>query len=274
MRRYTRQDKGTTLSRNPSPTIISKNSSDIYDIFHVEFLDWTMKHAVKELGKIFNEHALKAHPVFFPNAATLNIAWGNPAFKNALRSAYYVFGDGTGARWAALLLHNRQLLGNVNGTDFVPSLLTAHGGLGYKYFILGTTKHAVTNAADFAGRRFKGWSLCGYHHGYLDEQISQQVIIQINKAEPHLLLVGMGNPIQENWIHKNRKKIKADACLGIGGLLTYWAGDLQRAPQVFRDYGCEWIHLLLHQPQRFKRYVVGNPLFLFRVLLQKFQRRG
>jgi len=69
------------------------------------------------------------------------------------------------------------------------------------YFLLGADKNTIPTAAAYAQNMFLGWNQVGFHDGYLtNESLTSAVIDQINKVRPDLLLVGMGNPLQENWI--------------------------------------------------------------------------
>jgi N-acetylglucosaminyldiphosphoundecaprenol N-acetyl-beta-D-mannosaminyltransferase len=80
----------------------------------------------------------------------------------------------------------------------------------------------------------------------------------------------MGNP-GKSQIHAQRPRLAVPLCVGVGGLFDYWAGDLVRAPAWLRRLGFEWLHLLLAQPRKFRRYVFGNPLFLWRLLREKLR---
>jgi N-acetylglucosaminyldiphosphoundecaprenol N-acetyl-beta-D-mannosaminyltransferase len=80
-----------------------------------------------------------------------------------------------------------------------------------------------------------------------------------------VLLVGMGNPKQEQWIDAHRARLNVPLCLAIGGLFDYWVGDLIRAPGWIRRMGYEWLHILVSQPHKARRYLIGNPKFLLRV---------
>ena len=107
-----------------------------------------------------------------------------------------------------------------------------------------------------------------------EPHITSRVIRQINQAQPDVLLVGMGNPLQERWIHRHRHQLDVPLCIGVGGLFHYWAGDLQRAPIWLRRWGAEWLGILLQQPHKARRYLLGNPLFLYRILRNRFGGRG
>jgi N-acetylglucosaminyldiphosphoundecaprenol N-acetyl-beta-D-mannosaminyltransferase len=78
------------------------------------------------------------------------------------------------------------------------------------------------------------------------------------------LLVGMGNPLQERWIHDHEAALDVPVMMAVGGLFDHWAGNLRRAPAFVRRLGFEWLQLLLQQPHKFPRYALGNPMFLAR----------
>jgi N-acetylglucosaminyldiphosphoundecaprenol N-acetyl-beta-D-mannosaminyltransferase len=168
------------------------------------------------------------------------------------------------------MLYGTRLQDNVNGTDLTPLLFAAGRDQGLRYFLLGNTEERIARAANFTQDHFPGWTLAGFHHGYLqDPEKNRAAIAQIQQAAPHLLLVGMGNPIQERWIDMHLQELGVPLCMGTGGLFDYWAGNLDRAPAWVRDIGYEWLHLLIRQPSKFRRYVIGNPLFLARVARQR-----
>lgn len=232
-------------------------------VLGVPVCDMSMDEAVRHLEQLMRGPA--PHAVFFVNAHTLNRACDDPAYRDVLTSAERVYGDGTGVRWAARLLHGHRLRDNVNGTDIVPRLFNDLAGRGLRYFLLGNTAERIAQAAAHARATYPGWVQAGYHHGYLGEADHAAVIEQINASGAQLLLVGMGNPMQEQWIARHLPRLKVPLCMGTGGLFDYWVGDLVRAPAWVRRLGYEWLHLLIRQPHKARRYLIGNPLFLLRV---------
>jgi N-acetylglucosaminyldiphosphoundecaprenol N-acetyl-beta-D-mannosaminyltransferase len=109
--------------------------------------------------------------------------------------------------------------------------------------------------------------LAGFHSGYFEPAQTAEVVRKINASRPHLLLVGMGNPRQEIWIHQHREALQVPVCIGVGGLFDHWGGNLKRAPQWVRQRGFEWFQLMLQQPHKWRRYLLGNPKYLMRVLV-------
>ena len=237
-------------------------------VFGVPILDVSMRDALALCVEAMQTRSGSARSLFFVNAHTLNLAWADPSFCRALCASDWVFGDGTGVRWAVRFLHGERLRDNVNGTDLVPALLGRD--LGLRYYLLGGSADAIERAAAYARTAFPGWQLVGHHHGYLFGDASDSVVEKINASRPHLLLVGMGNPKQELWIRAQLPRLAVPLCVGVGGLFDYWAGDLVRAPAWLRRLGFEWLHLLLAQPRKFRRYVFGNPLFLARLARVKW----
>ncbi len=204
--------------------------------------------------------------IYIVNAHTLNLAAEDEHYRWALNSAFRVFGDGTGVRWAARA-QGIRLYDNLVGTDLVPEFFTATAGEGYRYFLLGATADTIQRAAVTAQTRFPGWKLAGCHHGYVQEDSSAEEVIQkINDSGADVLLVGMGNPLQEMWIHRHLHELRIPLAIGVGGLFDHWAGNIQRAPKWVRKLGYEWLQLLLQQPHKWRRYLLGNPKFVYRML--------
>ena len=80
----------------------------------------------------------------------------------------------------------------------------------------------------------------------------------------------MGVPLQEKWIDRHRAELNCGVALAVGGLLDFVSGRIPRAPKWLRRLGLEWCYRLYQEPKRlFKRYVIGNPLFVLRLLFGK-----
>ncbi|MDZ7617296.1 MAG: WecB/TagA/CpsF family glycosyltransferase [Patescibacteria group bacterium] len=232
-------------------------------ILGVEITDVTRARAVQLVREMMEGYDGFAQSVYFVNAHTLNLAASDADYRAVLNAGSRVFGDGTGVRWAARMKGVR-LRDNVNGTDLTPELLADMPGR--RYFLLGGDGETIRRAAARAEIQFPNWTQVGYHHGFTSDRVSREgVIPEINAAGPDLLLVGMGNPRQERWIHQHRSELRVPVCVGVGGLFDFWAGNVSRAPRWLRRLGHEWLWRLFQQPtDKVRRYLVGNPLFLLR----------
>lgn len=257
----------------PAPPASPGGESNIVSVLGVPVTDVNMDQALAILNGMLQEQPPRAHAIYFVNAHTLNNACDRPAYRGVLRAADRVFGDGTGVRWAVRLLHRIALKDNVNGTDLVPLLFSRWAGRGLRYYLLGNTPERIEKAAAYARQAFPGWTLAGCHHGFLGPDDHDAVIDKINTSGAHMLLVGMGNPKQEQWIHDHLPQLQVPLCLATGGLFDYWVGDLIRAPKWVRRIGFEWLSLLIRQPHKAGRYLIGNPKFLLRVARSKFTQQ-
>jgi N-acetylglucosaminyldiphosphoundecaprenol N-acetyl-beta-D-mannosaminyltransferase len=238
--------------------------SDV-SILGVRIANLSTQEAIALIARQLGEQRSATCPIFIVNAHTLNLASESRDYQHVLNSAYRVFADGTGARWAARM-RGVRLKANLVGTDLLPQLFHSTARRGYRLFLLGADPVTVGLAADRCQRVFPGWDVAGYHHGYIrEERETARVVEQINAAQPNLLLVGMGNPSQEQWIHAHRNRLRVPVSIGVGGLFDHWGGNLKRAPSWVRHHGFEWAQLLLQQPHKWRRYLIGNPKFLFRV---------
>lgn len=235
----------------------------IHDVTKDSARDWVLHQILHRTDKA-------SAAAFFVNAHTLNLAAADPEYRALLARGDALFGDGTGVRWAAKL-QGIRVRDNLVGTDFVPHLFTTSPPDRFSYFMLGATQATVDRAAEYAQREFLHWRLAGVHHGYVkEESVSRAAIDQINASDANIVLVGMGNPIQERWIERWKGEIRVPVCLGIGGLFDYWAGNVERAPQWVRKIGYEWAWRLYQEPTaKAKRYLIGNPLFLYHITRER-----
>lgn len=257
------------VSQDEKTGIATKNPHQSHyptvTVLDVPITNITADDLIEYVGSVLSSAVNHPKMLFFANAHTLNLAARNPDFRAALRGADHVFGDGTGVRWAASM-RNAKLIDNVNGTDFTPRLLSTRQATTKSYYLLGADPQTIHRAAQSAQERFQDWRLAGFHHGFIQSDIDTAAAIErINQSSPDVLLVGMGNPLQELWIQRNIDKLDVKVCIGVGGLFDFWSGNFSRAPRWLRRIGHEWLWRLWQQPiGKFNRYLIGNPLFLLR----------
>lgn len=242
----------------------------LVSVLGVMISDVTRQDALRLLEGLVRADDDRCHSVFIVNAHTLNLAMEQHDYRAILNSAEIVFNDGTGVRWAARQ-RGVALRANLVGTDLIPEFFHAKAGHGYRYFLLGASPATIEKAAAVARDRFVGWTQAGYHHGFIQDGQNIELVNRINAARADVLLVGMGNPIQERWIYGQQSRLRVPLAIGVGGLFDHWIDKPRRAPLWVRRIGCEWVHKLLLQPHKWRRYVLGNPEFLFRMTREKRQ---
>jgi exopolysaccharide biosynthesis WecB/TagA/CpsF family protein len=203
------------------------------------------------------------------NAHAVNLAFADSEFCEVLRSAKYLFCDGEGVRWAANL-RGGSIPRRITYADWAPVFLTWVASQGYSIFFLGSEPAIIEQAVKQSLKIAPKLRLVGYHDGFSQDQ---EVIQKIQKSGAQILLVGMGMPHQEKWIRKTYEKLPSTVFLPGGAVFDYLSETVSRAPKMMRNYGFEWLYRFLLEPRRlFTRYVLGLPLYVFRVLLNRMPR--
>ena len=109
-----------------------------------------------------------------------------------------------------------------------------------------------------------------YKPEFSDED-NKAIIDAIHAANPDLLWIGMTAPKQEKWTYSHWKELNIHCHVGsIGAVFDFFAGTVKRAPMWWQDHGLEWLYRLLKEPKRmWRRYIIGNALFLWNMLKEK-----
>ena len=211
----------------------------------------------------------ESRKVFIVNAHTLNLSWTNPEYRRILNDADLLLNDGSGVQLASWLA-GKPFPDNLVGTDLTPEFCLRATARGAGVFLLGGLPGAAEKAAARLRQLVPGVKICGTQHGYLREEEQEEVRDAINRSGASILLVAFGNPLQEIWIHENAARLQCDVCLGIGGLIDHLSGRLRRAPRWVRALRIEWVDIMIQQPHKWRRYLLGNPLFTVRAVRSRF----
>lgn len=200
--------------------------------------------------------------VFFMNAHCCNIRRRDPHYAQAVASADILLPDGIGVELAAKFT-GHSLTANLNGTDFVPQLLQRAASLGKSVYLFGGRPGVADAAAGRLVYDIHGLRIAGTRDGYTGAQDTRAVVADINESGADIVLVALGVPMQELWLHRNAGDLKADLTLGVGALFDFLSGSVTRAPELVRAARMEWVWRLAMEPRRMaRRYLTGNLSFL------------
>ena len=204
----------------------------------------------------------------FLNAHSANLAHEDDNYRRSLQE-FTILADGVGVDIASSLLYGQKFPDNLNGTDFIPQLLISIQKP-LKVVLLGARPGVADQAAENMSRAFPKHSFSVVSHGYFNSAEQRGIIEKLKADRPDILLVAMGNPNQEQWIVENCNEDIVGIAFAVGALFDFFAELVPRAPKWVRRIRLEWIHRLVMDPGRlWRRYILGNPLFLWRVLKQK-----
>ena len=237
------------------------------EILGVEFDDLNMDEAVSKALELMEQR--RSAYVVTPNPEIVWMCRDNAALKEAVAAADLVVPDGIGVIYGAKIL-GTPLKERVPGIDLGTKLFGAMPERGKSLYLLGAKPGIAEKAAETISRQFPGIKICGTADGYFKDD--GPVIEKINAVAPDLLLVCLGAPKQETWMHNNASKLNVGLMMGLGGVLDVFAGTVQRALESWQKLGLEWLYRLIKQPSRIKR-MIKLPIFLFAAVGQRIRGR-
>ncbi len=251
--------------------IEAKNYQSKINLLGIKFLNTTMAEAVELIAEHIGRN--QKDKIFFVNPDCFNKTFSDKEYFELLQKADYIFPDGIGVHLACKMIDN-PLKENINGTDMLPFLCQIALQRGFSFYLLGGKPGIAAMMKAKLEKDYPGIRITGEQHGYFDRfKDSAALLSRINEQSPDILLVAFGAPVQEKWIEDNFNNLNCRIVMGVGGLFDFYSGNIKRAPTWMREIGMEWFFRFLMEPKRmFKRYFIGNPVFIFRVLRWKYQK--
>ena len=209
----------------------------------------------------------------------LNVFGANLAARHRWLKEYYgdaplVFCDGDGIRWGLRIL-GLPAPPKITYREWLVRLASWCEERGFSMYLLGARPGVATEAARNLAARHPRLRIAGTHDGYFDKEgpETDAVVAQINGVRPDVLLVCFGMPAQERWVRDNSPRLAAHVVLTGGAALDYAAGIVPMTPPWMARYHMEWLFRFLREPVRlFGRYIIGNPRFMARVLVERLRR--
>lgn len=175
--------------------------------------------------------------------------------------------DGIGLDIAARIVHGRRYKANLNGTDFLPYLLKSFV-VRRKIFLYGGRPGVAQKAARVIESEL-GHQVVGCLDGYTSlAPVAIQELINATGAD--IVLVALGNPIQEAWIRNNMNALNARLLIGVGAWFDFLSGGVLRAPRWIQGMRCEWLFRLCQEPRRLmRRYTLDIGSFILLCLRRR-----
>jgi N-acetylglucosaminyldiphosphoundecaprenol N-acetyl-beta-D-mannosaminyltransferase len=216
--------------------------------------------------------------VFTPNVDHVVEFEQNERLREAYTSADLSLVDGMPVLWASRFL-GVPLPEKISGSDLVEPLMLHAATRQWRVFLLGGGDGVAELAAAKLAVRMPGLVVVGTLAPRIDmrepKASRRQVVEAIAAARPDIVLVALGAPKQELFIHESRADLAPAVLLGLGASLDFIAGTLSRAPAWVSGAGLEWLYRLAREPRRlWRRYLVRDPRFFFIVLSEWRAGRG
>jgi N-acetylglucosaminyldiphosphoundecaprenol N-acetyl-beta-D-mannosaminyltransferase len=238
----------------------------------IRFDNLTMEEAISTI--LERARAAHASQLCFVNADCVNIAYHNSDYRQILENSAIVLADGIGLKLAGKILNN-NIRQNVNGTDLFPQLCGSLAGGELGIYLLGGKPGVPEDVALWVAKHHPTVRISGCRHGYFSPAETSEVVDGIRRSGASILLVAFGVPKQETWIRQHLTDSGVRIAMGVGGLFDFYSGRIPRAPVWVRELGMEWLYRFAQEPRRmWRRYFVGNFIFLVRALSARLSARG
>lgn len=246
------------------------------ELFGVEIDPLRMDQAVAQILAWVADPAERCHYVVTPNVDHVVMLQHHAGLRAAYGDAGMVLVDGAPVLWSSRLL-NHPLPERVAGSDLVPALFSAvPADQPLRVYLLGAGPGVAERAATNVHRRWPAVEIVGTYCPPLgferDAAENDKILAQVAAADADVLIVGLGAPKQELWVHQHRARIAARVALCVGATIDFLAGEKNRAPVWMRDAGMEWMYRVASEPKRLAARYARDAWVFPRLLAREWWR--
>lgn len=212
----------------------------------------------------------KKNKFCYLDANHINLALKDKKYLDILNKNTINYPAGVGIILASKILFKNPIYENTSTLNIIDNIFYECQKNNWSIYLLGAKKEIVKKAVLNIKYKYPQINISGFHHGYFEN--SEEIIKDINNKQPKILFVSMGPPKQEIWVNNNFKQLNVDNIWFVGALFDVLSKQHPRAPLWIQNIWMEWLYRLILEPKRlWKRYLIGNIIFLFNILKQKFK---
>lgn len=224
---------------------------------------FTIDEAIKYANTISGQ-VITINPEMIENASQ------NPDFAEIINSAELVIPDGIGVEIGLKILgYNVR---RIAGIEFSHRMIEECAKNSQSVALVGAKPQIVEKAKKNLEKEISGLYITYAHDGYFSND--EEIINELKIRQPRLVLCALGSPKQEEFIIKAKQVLPNALFVGVGGSFDVWSGVVERAPEIYQKLGLEWLYRTVKEPKRFKRIFPTLPLFVLKVLREKFIPKG
>lgn len=227
----------------------------------------TMSETVKKVEQSILEK--KALHLMGVNADKINQCHSDEVIKRIVNTAGLINADGASVVLAGRFL-SQPIPERVAGIDLMQELLTLSNCKGYSVYFFGAKEEVLQDMLTIFREAYPQLKVVGYQHGYFTAEDEETIQEEIREKNPAIVFVGITSPKKEYLIQKFMDNGLQSVFMGVGGSFDVLSGHIKRAPLWMQKAHLEWLFRVANEPRRlFKRYFVGNFIFIKKVLESK-----
>ncbi|MGI9450217.1 MAG: WecB/TagA/CpsF family glycosyltransferase [Geminicoccaceae bacterium] len=229
------------------------------ELFGVQIDGLRMDQAVRQVLDWVAKPGRFCRYVVTPNVDHTVMLQEHEGLRAAYDHADLVLPDGYPVVWASRLV-GKRLPERVAGSDLVPALFAAADqNAPLRVFLLGAGPGVAERAAKRIEQKWDSVEVVDTYSppfGFEKDDVEQErILARVKAANPDVLVVGLGAPKQEVWVHDQRHRLASSVALCVGATIDFLAGEKNRAPVWIQRAYLEWLYRLLSEPKRlFWRY--------------------
>ena len=198
------------------------------------------------------------------NPEMIDYATRSEDFAQIIKQAELVIPDGVGVQLGLKL--NGHNVSRIAGVEFAKRMVEEFKN--NSVAMIGAKPHIIEKAVKNLEKEFGHINFVYVQDGYFKDE--EKILNEVKSKNPELVLVALGSPKQEEFIYKLKKDLPKSLMIGVGGSFDVWSGEVERAPEIFQKLGLEWLYRTVKEPKRFKRIFPTLPLFVLKVLKEKW----
>jgi N-acetylglucosaminyldiphosphoundecaprenol N-acetyl-beta-D-mannosaminyltransferase len=189
-------------------------------------------------------------------------------FREVVSASALSLCDTIGVLLAARYVHGVPMKERVAGVDLIDPLCARFAAEGISVYLCGGRGDTAERAANVLRARHPGLIVAGTRDGYFAPANDDRVAGEIARSGARVLFLGLGSPRQEIWIADQLARTGCAVGIGVGGSFDVFAGNVERAPEIWQRLNVEWLYRLLREPARWRRQL-ALPKFVFYVALER-----
>ncbi|UUZ82398.1 WecB/TagA/CpsF family glycosyltransferase [Paenibacillus sp. P26] len=234
-------------------------------VMGIRFPKITLDRTVEILGEVIERKRPELFHVITVNPEITMACQKDPALHSIVKEAGLITADGIGIVMVSRL-RGGNLPERVTGYDTLLRLLETGNRKGWSFYMLGADAAVNEQACEVISRKYPNVRVLGRQHGFFRPEEESRIVEEIGTLEPDVLIVALGAPYAERWIHKHKSRLKARVAIGVGGSLDVIAGKVKETPDGWKRWNVEWLYRLIQRPHRWRRQLI-LPRFAVRALL-------
>lgn len=241
----------------------------VVNILGYEFLDFRYYEIVSLIHEKISKNEI--FTCLNVNPHILNEAEKDENLSKNLNKLSAIFADGIGVYLASRYLYGKYgFEKKITGTDLYPQILSYAEKYEKKVFFFGGGEEASAMLESSLRQKYPKLKISGIIKR--ETKFTDLTVAKIRSTNSDILFVGLGSPYQEDWLAKFSKQVSVPVQIAMGSGIEFLSGNYKRAPKLFQNLGLEWFYRFLKEPSRlWKRYFIGNPYFIYKIILQKLK---